>query len=183
MNKQLGHEHHKTRKIKHPICFLAHDINLPGNIGSLFRIADALGVEKIYLTGTSPVPPNDKIKRTSRSTEKYVPYSCEQDPLELVARLKSKGYKIVCLENTTSSIDLNKLVISDNDKICLILGSENLGVTQDLLDASDMAIHIPMLGHNSSMNVVIACSIATFEIARLRSQPVTSSLKSITDSK
>ena len=134
------------------------------NIGSLFRIADALGVEKIYLSGTSLVPPNSKIKKTSRSTEKRVPFSYEEDPLYLINRLKSAGYKIISLEITSASTDIRALSISANQKICLILGSENTGVCQKLLDVSDKTVHIPMLGQNSSMNVATACSIATFEI-------------------
>ncbi len=171
-NKQLDHSHHQTRKTGYPVCFLAHDIDLPGNIGSLFRIADALGVEKIYLSGTSPVPPNDKIKRTSRSTEKYVPFAHEEKPLERIRQLKASGYTIISLEITTSSIDIGDIPVSKNEKVCLILGSESDGVCQTLLDTSDKTIHIPMLGHNSSMNVVTACSIATFQITRSLRQKI-----------
>jgi len=169
-NKQLDHTHHQTRETKYPVCFLAHDIDLPGNVGSLFRVADALGVEKIYLSGTSPVPPNAKIKRTSRSTEKHVPFSFEENPLERIKQLKSSGYTIISLEITSSSIDINDLIVSKNEKVCLILGSENAGICQDLLNTSDNTVHIPMSGHNSSMNVVTACSIATFQITRLLRQ-------------
>ena len=163
-NIQLDHSHHHAKAKKYPVCFLAHDIDVPMNIGSLFRIADALGIEKIYLSGSSPVPPNNKIKKTSRSTEKYVPFSYEESSLDIVKRLKSEGYTMISLEITSSSIDVRELSISNNEKVCLILGSENSGVCQELLYASDKTIHIPMLGQNSSMNVATACSIATFEI-------------------
>ena len=165
-NIQLDHSHHNAKTQKYPVCLLAHDIDVPMNIGSLFRIADALGIEKIYLSGSSPVPPNNKIRKTSRATEKNVPFSYEENPLDLVKRLKFEGYRIISLEITSSSIDIRELSISNNEKVCLILGSENSGVCQELLDASDKTIHIPMLGQNSSMNVATACSIATFEIIR-----------------
>jgi len=165
-NIQLDHSHHHAKAKKYPVCFLAHDIDVPMNIGSLFRIADALGIEKIYLSGTSPVPPNSKIKKTSRSTEKYVPFSYEESPFDLVKRLKSEGYTIISLEITSSSLDIRELSISKSEKACLVLGSENSGVCQELLDTSDITIHIPMLGKNSSMNVATECSIATFEIIR-----------------
>lgn len=165
-NIQLDHNQYHAKAIKYPICFLAHDINVPMNIGSLFRIADALGVEKIYLSGASPVPPNSKIKKTSRSTEKYVPFYYEKNPFDIINKLKAVGYEIISLEITSSSADIRALSISGNKKICLILGSENTGVCQKLLDVSDKTIHIPMLGQNSSMNVAMACSIATFEIIR-----------------
>lgn len=165
-NIQLDHSHHTPSSLKYPVCFLAHDMDVPMNVGSLFRIADALGVEKIYLTGTSSVPPNSKIKKTSRSTEKYVPYSYEEDPLNVVKKLKTSGYRFISLEITTSSVDIRNISVRGNEKICLIVGSENTGVCQELLDVSDTTIHIPMLGVNSSMNVATACSIATFELIR-----------------
>lgn len=136
------------------------------NIGSLFRIADALGVEKIYLSGTSPTPPNSKIRKTSRATEKAVPFIYEKNPFEIIRMLKSNGYTIVSLEITSNSIDILDMSIPKHSKICLVLGSENKGVNQELLNSSDLTIHISMLGQNSSMNVATVCSIATFEIIR-----------------
>jgi len=165
-NVQLDHSAHKTTSKKHSICFLAHDIDVPMNVGSFFRIADALGVEKIFLTGSSITPPNPKIKKTSRATEKYVEYEHKEDPILVINNLKSLGYKIISLEITSASIDIKGFHFSNNEKICLILGSENSGVCQELLDISDASIHIPMLGNNSSMNVANACSIATYEITR-----------------
>ncbi len=165
-NIQLNHAAHKSTSMKYPLCFLANDIDIPMNIGSFFRIADALGVEKIYLTGSSIVPPNPKVKKTSRSTEKYVPYTYNKDAMSVVKNLKSSGYKIISLEITSNSIDIEGFSVSKGDKICLILGSENAGICNKLLDISDTTIHIPMLGVNSSMNVSTACSIATYEITR-----------------
>lgn len=165
-NVQLDHSQHHTALKKYPVCFLAHDIDVPMNIGSFFRIADAFGIEKIYLTGSSPIPPHPKIKKTSRSTEKYVPFLYEKKPLDVVKNLKAEGYTIVSLEITSSSTDIRELTISAHEKVCLILGSENAGISQELLDVSDKTIHIPMLGQNSSLNVATACSIATFEIIR-----------------
>lgn len=136
------------------------------NVGSLFRIADAFGIEKIYLSGASPSPPNSKIRKTSRATEKYVPFSYEDNALDLVRRLKRREYKIISLEITSLSTDIRDLSLSEKEKVCLILGSENSGVSQPLLDASDEIVHIPMVGVNSSMNVATACSIATFEIVK-----------------
>ncbi|MDX8387929.1 MAG: TrmH family RNA methyltransferase [Ghiorsea sp.] len=166
LNIQLGHAQHQTDVKKYPLCFLVHDMESPTNVGSLFRIADALGVEKLYLSGATPVPPNGKIKKTSRSTEKYVAFEYVKSPLDVVGQLKAKGYTIISLEITSVSMDIRELNLTKNGKICLILGSENVGVNQALLDVSDKTVHIPMLGQNSSMNVASACSIATFELLR-----------------
>lgn len=165
-NIQLSHDAHKSTELKYPICFLANDIDVPMNIGSFFRIADALGVEKIFLSGNSIVPPNSSIKKTSRSTEKYVPYEYVASAVSVIEKLKASGYTIVSLEITTTSRDLTELELSKTDKVCLILGSENYGISEELLSLSDVTVHIPMLGANSSMNVASACAIATYEITR-----------------
>lgn len=169
-NIQLEHAQHQAKPQRFPLVFLAHDIEVPMNIGSLFRIADALGIEKIYLSGTSPVPPNAKIRRTSRACEKYVPFAYHADPLEIVRQCKLDGYTILSLEISSASIPLRELVLPPDAKLCLILGAENHGVSQALLDASDHSVHIPMLGHNSSMNVANACAIASYELT-CRLQP------------
>ncbi len=144
-NVQLDHHHHSPICKKYPLSFLVHDIDVPMNIGSLFRIADALGVEKIYLSGSSPIPPNSKIRKTSRAAEKYVPFSYEKDPFALIQKLKSEGYTIISLEIASASTDIQELSVSNHEKICLVLGSENGGISQELLDVSDKTVHIPML--------------------------------------
>jgi tRNA G18 (ribose-2'-O)-methylase SpoU len=165
-NLQLDHSAHKGSEKKSPLCLLVHDMSVPMNVGSLFRVADALGVEKIYLTGNSITPPNSKITKTSRSTEKYVSHAYETDPLIVIQALKNLGYKILSLEITTTSMAIEKFDVQPGDKICLILGSESSGVCQQLLDESFAAVHIPMLGKNSSMNVATACAIAVYEITK-----------------
>ncbi|MCO1334366.1 hypothetical protein MO867_08435 [Microbulbifer sp. OS29] len=146
------------------MCFLATNIGTPSNVGGLFRIADALGVEKIYLTGESLVPPNSKIRKISRSTEKYVPYEYRQSALDTAQMLRDRGYRLICLEIASNSIELRQLPILHNEKVCLILGSEKDGVGTALLKMVDTIVHIPMLGVNSSMNVASACAIATYVI-------------------
>jgi tRNA G18 (ribose-2'-O)-methylase SpoU len=145
------------------LCFLLDNMRSPFNVGSLFRIADALGVEKLWLTGQTIRPPNDKIRKNSRATDKSVAYEYRADALSLIAELKSSGYKIVSLELTSESIPLHQLQL-DQPKICLILGSENEGVAPELLAASDAIVMIPMQGQNESMNVATAAAIAAYSI-------------------
>ena len=165
-NKQLEHNEYQREIKQFPLCLLAHDMEVPMNVGSLFRIADAFGVEKIYLTGNSPVPPNRKIRKTSRATENAVAYESKQDVYEVINELKQKGYLIVSLEITSNSTDINVFCKNKMDKVCLIVGSENKGVDADLLSVSDHVVHIPMFGQNSSMNVATASSVAVFEIIK-----------------
>ena len=164
-NLQLDHSSHRATTPL-PLRLLAHDVDIALNVGALFRIADALGVEHLHLSGTSPLPPDPKIRKTSRSAERHVAWSHATDPLETAATLKAQGWRLVSLELSTQSIALDTLTVAPGDRICLVVGAENTGVCQALLDVSDVTVHIPMRGHNSSMNVANACAIATYDIAR-----------------
>lgn len=170
-NTQLTHEEHRRSGTRFPLYLIANDINDPLNVGGLFRLCDALGIEKLYLCGDTPAPPNAKIKKTSRSTEKNVAFNYHDDAEALVTALKDSGVLIVALEITSSSIAINtdRFAKRVNSKVpvCLIPGSENTGVSDGLLSLSDVTVHIPMYGNNSSMNIVSATSIACFEITRI----------------
>lgn len=167
-NIQLTHSDHHPSKNRFPLSVIANDISSPLNVGSLFRLCDALGIARLYLCGDTPVPPNAKIIKTSRSTEKYIDYEYRPDAQALVSTLKQAGSLIISLEITTASIPIRSKEFTDALKhgqtVCLILGAENKGVVKSLLSLSDMTVHIPMHGNNSSMNVISAAAIACYEI-------------------
>ena len=169
-NIQLTHEDHTATGKKFPLSIIANDINDPLNVGSLFRLCDALGINKLYLCGNTPVPPNTKINKTSRSTEKYVNYEYQQNAQDLIRQLKSNNAFIASLELTTDSIELDnpqfQSAVKAANAVYLIPGAENTGVHEGLLSLSDVCLKIPMQGNNSSMNVISATSIACFEICK-----------------
>jgi len=166
MNKQLEHKDHQPSHILYNVRYLAHNIDTPGNVGSLFRLADALGIEHIHLCGYTPVPPHSKIRKTSRAADAIVPFSYTSNPLDVTTQLRQEGFRIISLELSTTSIDIALFTPAPHEKICLVLGAEGQGVSTELLNASDQTVHIPMLGQNSSMNVATACAIASYHITR-----------------
>ena len=165
-NVQRDHQAHRAAEQRSSLCILAHNLASPDNIGSLFRLADALALEKLYLSGNSPCPPDKRIHRVSRATDKAVPWQQVGQPLQLLQQLKQDGYRIISLELTTASIALDELHVQGGDRVCLIAGAENHGVEQALLDASEQCVHIVMRGQNSSMNVAMACAIAGYRISQ-----------------
>ena len=169
-NRQLAHEDHPLAGKKFPLSIIANDISSPLNVGSLFRLCDALGIKKLYLCGSTPCPPNDKIRKTSRSTEKHVNYETHDDAAQLLLTLKTENTSILSLEITTDSIDIIsdefRESISRDKQTYLILGAENTGVDEKLLALSDSTVHITMQGNNSSMNVITAAGIACYEITK-----------------
>ena len=162
---QLDHYSSKFIKRQFPIVLICDAISNAPNIGSLFRTADAFGVAKLYLCGDY-VPLGRKMTKTSRATEKAVLYELIPEASTVVADLKKQNYQIISIEITSDSIPIHKLTINSNQPIAIVIGAENFGISETLLNQSDAVVHIDMYGQNSSMNVVQATSIALYEITK-----------------
>ena len=153
------------KKQKFPITLICDNVTNAPNIGSLLRISDALGVEELIFCGENSQL-GKRMKKTSRSTEKYVSYKEESDILQVVTSLKAKRYFIIVLEITDSSISLDDFILNTNQPIALIIGNENVGVSEDILKLAGEIVHIKMFGENTSMNVVQATSITLYELTK-----------------
>ena len=162
---QLNHYNSTFKKQKFHITLICDNVTNTPNIGSLFRISDALGVEELIFCGEN-LQLGKRMKKTSRSTEKYVSHKVESDILQVVTSLKAKRYIIIALEITDSSISLDDFILNTNQPIALIIGNENIGVSEDILKLADEIVHIKMFGENTSMNVVQATSIILYELTK-----------------
>ena len=165
-NRQLEHSETTPEKVNHHLVVVAENIHSPENVGSIFRICDALGVLKLYLTGISPKLDNRKVKKTSRSTHEYLASEHVANTQELIHQYKEKGFTCLGLEITSSSEVIHQYTFFGKQKYMLVIGSERNGIQADTLEALDGAVHIPMFGNNSSMNVATALGIGLYEIVR-----------------
>lgn len=162
---QLNHYNTSFKKKLFPIILVCENVTNAPNIGSLFRTADAFGIEKILFCG-SDITLSRKMTKTSRATEKVIDYEVSKDVLEVVSSLKTKEYQIIALEITDKSQAIDTIQFSAKKPIALIIGDENFGVSEAVLNKCDKTIHINMFGQNSSMNVVQATTIALYEITK-----------------
>ena len=162
---QLTHYNTTFQSKKFPIILVCDNVTNAPNIGSLFRIADAFGIEKLILCGDN-ISLGRKMAKTSRATEKVVSYEINSNASKVVEDLKSKNYQILSLEITNSSQAIHNFQFSKEKPIALIIGDENFGVSETILNQSDAVIHIDMFGQNSSMNVVQATNIALYEMTK-----------------
>lgn len=161
---QLTHEENQFQQNQFPITLICDNIYFQQNIGSLFRIGEAFGIEKIIFLGKDiPLTPR-KINKTSRSTHLHVPHFVIEDTKSVIEHLQQHNYEIISLEIASTSKALKEVKLPSDKKIALILGSEINGINDDLLAISNQIVHINMFGKNSSMNVVQAASIALYEI-------------------
>jgi tRNA G18 (ribose-2'-O)-methylase SpoU len=160
---QLTHEENQFERKTFPITLVCDRIYFQQNIGSLFRIAEAFGVENIIFLGKDiPLKPR-KINKTSRSTHLHVPHLIIEETKDLIDYLLTNNFEIIALEIANNSKPLKEVIIPDNQKIALLIGSEIDGISDELLKISNQIVHINMFGKNSSMNVVQATSIALYE--------------------
>lgn len=157
----------KLKTIKRrPMYFILENIYDTYNIGGLFRLADALAIEKIYLCGEMEVPPNSKIKKASIGTYKVVPWEYKKSAKKAIDDLKSKfqnpndKVKIIAIEQHSTSISYQKADYSS--PVALILGNETYGVTEETLKLADQIVEIPMWGINKSLNVIVSAVIVSY---------------------
>ena len=162
---QLIHYNTSFKNRSFPITLVCENVTNAPNIGSLFRIADAFGIEKLILCGES-ISLGRKMTKTSRATEKFVDFEVKNNTSEVVESLKKEGYTIISLEITSNSKPIHSFQFSKEKSIALVIGDENFGISEDILKLSDTIIHIDMFGQNSSMNVVQATNIALYEITK-----------------
>lgn len=163
---QLTHYTTNFKKQIFPVTLVADQVSNAPNIGSLFRICDAFGVEKIVFCGDNIPVFGRKMTKTSRATEKFVPFEITADIHAVISKLQNDGYTIISLEITEDSKSIQTIDFSKFEKIALVIGDENFGVNPETIYESDVVTHIDMFGQNSSMNVVQATNIVLYEITR-----------------
>lgn len=142
------------------INYILHDIEYDTNIGSIFRIADACGVNKIFISGMTSSPDKPKIRKVSRNKTKSIPWERVEDLGILVSELKEEGHSICALEITDESKSMYEYSIPD--KITIIVGHEDHGIPQAILDLCDESVFIPMLGKGKSLNVHVALAVFNY---------------------
>ena len=147
-----------------PIFALADNIRSLHNVGALFRTADGINLEKLYLCGITAPPPRPEIRKTSLGAERAVPWQYEKNALETIASLKNEGIQIVALEHTDQSVDYREA--DYRFPCCLLIGNEYEGLQTLLVEQADIAIEIPMMGIKQSLNVSVAFGIALYEMFR-----------------
>lgn len=160
----------KKEKQKNNILILP-DIRSAENVGAIFRTADAVGMDKIYLVGITPAPVDrfgrdrNDIAKSALGAEKSVEWEQRENLVELINELKEKNFKIIALEQDEKSIDYKNVEVGE--KNVFILGTETTGLTKDILDMCDVIAEIPMKGEKESLNVSVAFGVAIFRILNI----------------
>ncbi len=136
------------------------------NVGSLFRTADAMSIDMVFLCGITGTPPSHKIAKTALGAEEWIPWEYHSQTWRLVEKLQKEKVSIVCLEQGKGSISLSKF--KPKFPLALVVGNEVKGVFSSVLKKADTLLEIPMTGKKESLNVAVAFGIAAYEIQQGR---------------
>lgn len=134
------------------------------NIGSIFRLADAVGAKKIFLCPGTEIPPNHKIKKASINTTEIVEWSYRENTVGAIREIREKvpGIQIVAIEQSDKSVRYNKFEYKL--PLALVVGNETTGVSREVLDMVDKVVELPMFGVNVSLNVMVSLAIVLYNI-------------------
>jgi tRNA G18 (ribose-2'-O)-methylase SpoU len=130
------------------------------NVGSMFRTADAAGINKLYLCGITPTPPHPKISKTALGAENSVQWEQHAKSWALIEKLKHAGTFIVAIEQHPAAKNLFK--IAPRFPIAFVVGNEIQGLSRALLRRVHKIASIPMAGKKESLNVAVAFGIAAY---------------------
>jgi 23S rRNA (guanosine2251-2'-O)-methyltransferase len=140
------------------------------NVGSIFRTANAVGIEKIYLCGTTPTPLDNKGRKRSDfakvalGAEESVAWEYMESTKGCLEKLREEEVYIIAIEQDDASVDYKNVSLEGRDNVTFVIGPEVIGMDKETLSLCDVVAEIPMQGSKESLNVTIAFGIAVYRI-------------------
>jgi len=155
-----------ARVKRNPIYIVLDNILDTYNIGSIFRLADAVSAEKIFLCEGTEMPPNHKIKKASVDTWKWVEWEYVPTAMMALKQLKAeiKNLQVIAVEQHPKSVPYDQF--DYQFPLVIVMGHETRGVAKEVLAIADAIVEIPMWGVNKSLNVTASCGIVLYEVMK-----------------
>lgn len=148
-----------------PLVVIAHAIQDPGNLGTIFRTALAASATGVVCTRGTVDCFNPKVVRAASGALFAMPCMWDVPLAEVVARVRERGVRVVAAEPTAAE------TLFDCDlrgPIAIVLGNEGQGFTAEDLELVDQQVSIPMNPSSESLNVAICGAIVLFNVVQQR---------------
>ena len=173
-------DQHKFKGLpRAPVSVVLDDVRSLANVGLIFRLCDALRVERLYLCGITgrPGTPDDdrpqhvqdraerEIAKTAVMAIPFVPWEYRASAVHTVEDLKARGYQIVAVEQAHHSVPYTRPAIY-KPPLALILGHERAGVAPTALQLADVCVEVPVYGMANSLNVAMTLGLVGYEVMR-----------------
>lgn len=163
--KQCTYNIEEILKIQNPHFMVLDNLQDPGNLGTVVRTAEAAGVDAVFLSKESVDIFNPKTIRSTMGSIYRMPVIYVEDLLELLDTFRKKGIRSFAAHlNGKNSYDKEEY----KGGTAILIGNEGNGLRDEISDAADVWVQIPMQGQVESLNAAIAASIFMFEVYRQR---------------
>ena len=158
----VSKEKSNSINLKEEIIVALDDIQDPGNLGTILRTVDSVGLKQILLSKGTADPYNPKVVRSTMGAIFRVNIiECENLAITL-KDLQKENYKVMCTslkaKKTIYDVEYNKKII--------VIGNEANGVSKEIANLSDEKVIIPMLGKTESLNASVATGVILYEYVR-----------------
>lgn len=149
---------------RNPVYIILDNVLDTYNIGSVFRLADAVAAQKVFLCGDTETPPNSRIKKASINTTEWVPWEHTESATHAIEKLRKDvpGIKVYSVEQNEESVPYDR--VEYQFPVAIIVGHETHGVSQEAMAASDAIVEMPMWGINISLNVMVSLGIMLYKV-------------------
>jgi TrmH family RNA methyltransferase len=149
---------------KNPFLIVAEAIEKPGNLGTILRSSDAVGLDGLIVCDRCTDIHNPNVVRASVGTLFTVPV-VEAEGEETLSWLKEKGISILA---ATPSAERLYTDVDMSGPLAIAVGTEQLGLSWRWMEQADMQVRIPMMGVADSLNVAMATTLLLYEALRQR---------------
>lgn len=179
LNIRVVYQLMKKRGIvpKYKKYLILENIRSVHNVGAIFRTADAIGIDKIFLIGYTPAPidrfgrARQDLHKAALGSEQNIEWEHikSENAADLINKLKSENFKTIAVEQSDKSVDYKKVgeeINSDDLKtgVAVLMGNEVEGTSSEVLDSVDVIAEIPMNGDKESLNVSVATGVVLYRL-------------------
>ena len=144
------------------IILALDDVQDPGNLGTILRTADSIGLNQIVVSKGTADAFNSKVVRSTMGAIFRIKIIETQDLIRTIKEMKKHHFKLMVTslqtENSIYDINFNKKII--------VIGNEANGVSKEIQDMADEKAKIPMFGRTESLNASVAAGIVMYEYVR-----------------
>lgn len=154
-----------TSRIPFNIICVFDSVRSAHNVGAMIRTSECFNIQKIFTCGLTPSMKSPHVKKTAMGCDENIEIEHKDKVTELIASLKQDSYDIWSIETSKIDTDLSKIETMP-DKVALIFGHEQFGVSAEVLELSDKIIPIKLYGRKNSLNVSISHGIVLNHITQ-----------------
>jgi len=151
-------------QVARPFFGLLDNVRSVWNVGSMFRTADATGINGLFLCGVTATPPRSDMEKTALGATLTVPWDYWENAVEAITHLQQNGVRVIALEQTDHAEPYDDFQYPF--PLCCVVGHEVRGVSPAVLAQVDATVEIPMCGTKDSLNVAVSFGILTYEIRK-----------------